>query len=116
MSHLPSSRLLSKNVKIRIYKTIILLVILYGCKTWSLTSREDHKLRVLRGIFPPKRDEVRGNWTILHNEKMHYLHSSPSIIRIIMSRRMRWTGHVARTREKRNVYRSLVGKPEGRDH
>jgi hypothetical protein len=102
-----------------IYKTIILPVILYGCKTWSLTLREEHRLRVfknkvLRRIFGPKRDEVMGGWRKLHNEELHDLYSSPSIIRIIKSRRMRWAGHVARMGEERNVYRLLVGKPEGK--
>jgi hypothetical protein len=91
-----SSRLLSKNLKIRIYKTIILPMVLYGCETWSLTLREEHRLRVLRRIFGPKRDEVMGEWRKLHNEELHDLYSSPSIIRIIRSRRMRWAGHVAR--------------------
>jgi hypothetical protein len=67
--------------------------------------------RVLRRIFGPKRDEVTGGWRKLHNEKLHKLCSSPSIIRMIRSRRMRWAGHVARMREKRNAYRILVGKP-----
>jgi hypothetical protein len=69
--------------------------------------------RVLR-IFGPKRDEVIGGWRKLHNEELHNLYSSPSIIRIIKSRRMRWAGHVARMGEKRNAYRILVGKPEGK--
>jgi hypothetical protein len=99
-----SSRLLSKNIKIRIYKTIILPVVLYGCDTWSLTLREEHTLRVfenrvLRRIFGPKRDEVTGDWRKLHNEELHNLSSSPNIIRIIKSRRMRWAGHVARMRK-----------------
>jgi hypothetical protein len=89
-----------KNLKIRIYKTIILPVVLYGCETWSLTLREEHRLRmfenrVLRRIFGPKRDEVTGDWGILHNEELRDLYSSPSIIRVIKSRRMRWAGHVA---------------------
>jgi hypothetical protein len=88
-----SSRLLSKNLKIRIYKTIILPVVLYGCETWSLTLREEHRQRVfenrvLRKIFGPKRDEVTGEWRQLHNKELHDLYSSPSIIRIIKSRRM----------------------------
>jgi hypothetical protein len=69
--------------------------------------------RVLRRIFGPKRDGVTGGWRKLLNEELHNLYSSPSIIRIINSRRMRWAGHVARIGEKRNVYRLLVGKPEG---
>jgi hypothetical protein len=86
--------------KLRIYKTIILPVVLYGCETWSLTLREEHRLRVfenrvLRRIFGPRRDEVTGEWRKLHNEEPHDLYSSPSIIRIIKSWRMRWTGHVA---------------------
>jgi hypothetical protein len=70
--------------------------------------------RVLRRIFRPKRDGVTRGWRKLHNEELHNLYSSPSIIRIIKSRRMRWAGHLARMREKRNVYRLLVGKPEGK--
>jgi hypothetical protein len=70
--------------------------------------------RVLRRIFGPKRDEVTGGWRKLHNEELHNLYSSPSIIRIMKSRRMRWAGHVARMGEKRNACRILVGKPEGR--
>jgi hypothetical protein len=106
-------------VKVRIYKTIILPVVLYGCETWALTVREEHKLRVfenrvLRRIFGPKMDGVTGGWRKLHNEELHNLYSSPSIIKIIKSRSMRWTGHVARMGEKRNVYRLLVGKPEGK--
>jgi hypothetical protein len=109
-----SSRLLSKNLKIRIYKTTILPVVLYGCETWSLTLREEHRLRVFENrvlwrIFGPKRDEMTGEWKKLHNEELHDLYSSPSIIRIIKSRRMRWAGHVARM-----GIRLLVGKPEGK--
>jgi hypothetical protein len=70
--------------------------------------------RVLRRIFGPKRDEVIGEWRKLHNEELHALYSSPSIIRIIKARRMRWAGHVARMGENRNAYRLLVGNPEGR--
>jgi hypothetical protein len=93
-----SSRLLYRNIKIKIYKTIIFPVVLYGCETWSLTLREEHKLRVfenrvLRKIFGPKRDEVTGGW---RNEELHNLYSSPRVIRMITSRRMRWAGHVAR--------------------
>jgi hypothetical protein len=114
-----SSRLLSKNFKIRIYKTIILPVVLYGSETWPLTLREEHRLRVfenrmLRRIFGPKRDEVTGEWRKLPNMELHDLYSSPSIIRIIKSRRMRWAGHVARMGEERNAYRLLMAKPEGK--
>jgi hypothetical protein len=70
--------------------------------------------RELRRIFGPKRDEVTGEWRKLHNEELRDLHSSPGIIRIIKSRRMRWVGHVARMGEKRNVYRLLVEKREGK--
>jgi hypothetical protein len=91
-------------------------VVLYGCETWSLTLREEHSLRVfenrvLRRIFRPKRDKVTGEWRKLHNEELRDLYSSPSIIRIIKSRRMRWAGHVARMGEKINAYRLLVGNP-----
>jgi hypothetical protein len=111
--------MLSTNIKVRIYKTIILPVDLYGCETWSLTLREEHRLRmfenrVLRRLFGPKRDEVAGGWRKLHNEELHNLYSSPSIIRIIQSRRMRWAEHVARMGEKRNADRILVGRPLGR--
>jgi hypothetical protein len=82
-----------------------------------LTLREEHRLRVfenrvMRRIFRPKRDEVTEGWRKLHNEELHNLYSSLSIIRMIMSRRMRWAGHVARYREKRNAYWILVGIPE----
>jgi hypothetical protein len=70
--------------------------------------------RVLRRIFGPKRDEMNGDLRKLHNEELHNLYSSPNIIRMIKSRRMRWAGHVARIGEKRNAYRILVGKPEGK--
>jgi hypothetical protein len=70
--------------------------------------------RVLRGIFGPKRDEVTGEWTTLHSGGLHNLYSSPDVIRQIKSRRMRWAGHVASMGEGRNLYRVLVGKPEGK--
>jgi len=80
--------LLSKNLKIKIYRTIILPVVLYGCETWSVTLREGHRLRVfenrvLRIISGPKRDEVTGEWRKLHNEELNDLHSSPNIVRVI---------------------------------
>jgi hypothetical protein len=93
--------LLSKNLKIRIYKTIILSVALYGCKTWSLTLRKEHRQRVfenrvLRRIFRPRRDEVTGEWRTLHKEELHDLHSSPTVIRMMKSREMKLVEHVAR--------------------
>jgi hypothetical protein len=93
-------------------------MVLYGCETWSLTSRVEHRLRVfenrvLRRIFGPKRDEVTGGWKKLHNEELRDLYSSPSIIRMIKSRRMRLAGHVARMGMK-NAYRLLMGKSEGK--
>ncbi|KAJ4445591.1 hypothetical protein ANN_12272 [Periplaneta americana] len=115
-----SSNLLSKNLKVRIYKTVILPVVLYGCETWTLTLREEHRLRVfenkvLRKIFGAKRDEVTGEWRKLHNTELHALYSSPDIIRnSIKSRHLRWARHVARMGESRNAYRVLVGRPEGK--
>jgi len=119
VQNLLSSRLLSKNLKIKIYRNIILSIVLYGCETWSLTLREERKLRVfenmvLTRIFGPRRDEVTGEWRIQHNEELNNLYSSPNIVRVIKSRRMRWAGHVARMGEERGAYRVLVGKPEGR--
>jgi hypothetical protein len=91
----------------------------YYYSTTILTLREEHGLRVfenrvLRRIIGPKGNEVTGGWRKLHNEELRDLYSSPSIIRIIKSRRMRWAGHVAEKGEKRNAYRLLVGKPEGK--
>ena len=74
--------------------------VLYGCETWSLTLREERKLRVFEnivlGIFGPRKDEVTGEWRRLHNEELNDLYSSPNIVRVIKSRRMRWAGHMAR--------------------
>ena len=89
--------------------------------SWSLTLREERKLRVfenmvLRRIFGPRRDEVTGELRRLHNEELNDLYSSPHIVRVIKSRRMRWAGHVARMGEERGAYRVLVGKPEGKSH
>ena len=108
-------QLLSRNTT----QTIILPVVLYGCETFSLTLREEHRLRVfenrvLRRIFGPKRDGVTGDWKKLHNEELNDLYSSPNIVRVIKSRRLRWAGHVARMEEGRGVHKVLVGKPEGK--
>ena len=118
VQNLLSSRLLSKNLKIKIYRTIILPVILYGCETWSLTLREERKLRmfenmVLRRIFVPRTDEVTGAWRRLLNKELNYLYSSPNIVRVIKSR-MRWTGHMACMSEERGSIGSWWGKPEGK--
>jgi hypothetical protein len=110
-----SSHVLSRNVKVKIYKTIFLPV-LYGCGTWSLTLREEHRLRVLenrvlRRIFGLKRDEVTGELRELYSEELHKLFSSPDIIRQIRLRKMRWVEYMG---EERKMYRVLVGKPKGK--
>ena len=119
MQNVLSSSFISKNIKIKTYSTIILPVVLYGCETLTLTLREERRLgvfenRVLRRIFGPDRDEVTGEWRKLQNEELNDLYSSPNIVRVIKSRRMRWAGHVARVEEGRGVHKVLVGKPEGK--
>jgi hypothetical protein len=114
-----SSHLISKNLKIKIYKTVILPVVLYGCKTWSLILGEEHRLRVFENrvlgkIFGPKREED-GSWRKLHNE-LHSLYSSPNIVGVIKSRRMRWAGHVARMGRGEVFTRFWLGGPKARDH
>jgi hypothetical protein len=114
-----SSRLLSKNLKIKIYRIIILPVDLYGCETLSLTLREERRLRVfeyrmLRRLFGLKRDEVTGKWRKSHNEELNGLHSLPNIVRVVRSRRKRCAWHMARMGEERGVQRMLVGNPEGK--
>jgi len=116
-----SSRLLSKNLKIKIYIYIIIIlpVVLYGCENWSLTVRKERRLRVyenrvLRKVFGPKKDEVTEEWRKLHNEELNDLYSLPNIVWVVKSRRMRWAGHVARMGEDRGVHRVLVGKREGK--
>ena len=109
-----SSRLLSKNLKIKIYRTKILPVVLYGCETWSLTLREERKLKVfenmvLRRTYGTRRDEVTGEWRRMHNEELNDLYTSPNIVRVIKSRRMRWAGHVARMGEERGCIGSWWG-------
>jgi hypothetical protein len=96
--------------------TNVLPFVLYGCEIWSLILREERKLRVLenmvlRRIFGPRRDKVTGDWRRPHNEELNDLYSSPNIVRVIKSRRMRWAGNVARMGEERGVYRVLLGKP-----
>ena len=118
LQNLLFSSLLSKSIKIKIYR-IIILPVLYGCETWSLTLREECRLRVLknrmlRRIFGPKKDEITGERRKLHNEELNDMYCSPNIIRMIKSRRMRWAGHVAHLAERRCVFRVLVGKPVGK--
>ena len=117
VQNLLSSSLLSKNLEIKIYRTIILSVVLYGCETWLLTLREERRLRVfenrvLRRIFGAERDEVTGEWRKLHNKELNDLYCSPSIVQV--SRRMRWAGHVACMWERTGAYRVLVGRSEGK--
>jgi len=114
-----SSGLLCKNIKIKIYRTINLPVVLYGCEAWSLALREESRLRllenrVLRRIFESKRDEVTGVWRKLHNKELNDLYCSLNIVRVIKSRRMRWAGHIPHTGERRGIYSVLLGKPEGK--
>jgi hypothetical protein len=121
VQNLLSSRLLSKNIKMRIYKTIILHAFQYGSETWSLTFREEHRLRVfgnraLRKIFGPKRYEVTGGWRKLHNGELHDVYASPSVIRTIKSKRMRWAGHVAQMGEKKNEYGLMLEIQKEGDH
>jgi hypothetical protein len=120
VQNLLASCLLSKNIQIRIYKTIIFPVILYGCETWYLTLREEYRLRVfekraLRRIFGPKRDEVTGGWRKLHNE-LRNLYSSPSVIRMLKSRRMRWAGHVAQIGQRKMHIGHWWESQKERDH
>jgi hypothetical protein len=106
-------------LKIKIHRTIILPVVLYECDTWSVTAREEHRLRVfentaLRRISGPKREELGRGWGKLHNEELHNLYAAPNIIRVIKSSRMCWAGHVVRVGEMSCGYKILVGKSEGK--
>jgi hypothetical protein len=118
VQNLLSSHLLSKNFKIRIYRTTILPVVLYGCETSSLTLREEHRLRVfankvLRRMFRPKKDEMAVGCRKLHNDEFHNLQSSPSTIGMSMSRRIKWVGNVACMGLKKDADRILAQKPKG---
>jgi hypothetical protein len=106
--------LLSKNLKFKIYRSVILPVVLLWYETWSLTLREKHRLKVLRRTFGPRRDEVTRDQRKLHNEELNDLYFSLHICRVIKSTRMRWAGHVAHMGKRRGVYRVLVVKPEGK--
>ena len=113
------SSLLSKNLKIKIYRTIILPVVVYWCETRSFTLREELRLKVfeskvLRRVFGPNRDEVTVEWRKLHKEDLSDLYSLPNIVRVVKSRRIRWAGHVALMGERRGVYWVLLGIPEGK--
>jgi len=122
LQNLLSSSLLSKNIKIKIHRTIILSFVLYGYETWLHTLREERTLRVFENkvlwrIFGLKRDEGRGEWRKLHNEEHNDLYSSPNIVRVIKSRRMRWAGHVSSVGERTGVYKGFWwGNLRERDH
>jgi len=121
VQHLLSSSLLSKNIKTRKYRIIILPVVLYGCETWSLTMREERRLRVfenrvLRRVFGPKRDEVTGEWRKLHNEELSDLYCSQNIVRVNKSRRFGWAGRLARMERGEACTGFWWGNLRGRDH
>ena len=112
-----NTKLITIIQNVKIYRTIILPVVLYGCETWSLTLREERRLRVfenrvLRRVFGPKRDGVTGEWRKLHNVKLSDLYSLPNIVRVVKSRRMRWTGHVARMGKRREGFGGETGGKE----
>ena len=116
-----SSSFLSTNINTKIFRTLILPVVFYGCKAWSLTLGEEHGLRafenmVLRTIFRLKRDEVTGEWSRIHNGEVYNLYSLSNIIRKIKLRRIRWDGHIERLWEMRDTYKVLVGRPKERNY
>ena len=119
MQNLWPSSLLSKNIEIKIYRTVILPFVMCGCETWSLTWREERRRRVfenrvLRRLFGPKRDEITSEWRKIHNGMFNDLYYSPNIVGVIKSR-MRWARLVVGLGESRGAYRVLVGKPEGKE-
>jgi len=121
VQNLLSSNLLSINIKVQLYRSIIFPVVWYGCETWSLTLREERKLRVyengvLRRLFGPKGDEVTGEWRKVYAEELNDLYFLPTIFCVIKSKRMIWSGHVARMGERRGVYRVWWGYLRERDH
>ena len=106
---------------IKKYRIIILPVLLYGCKTWSLTFREEHRLwvfenRALRRIFGPRGEEVTAAWRKWHNEELNDMYCSPNIVQVIKTRKMRWVGHIAHMGERRGLYRVWWGNLRERDH
>ena len=117
VQNLLSSSCLSKNIKIKVCGTIILPV-LYGCETWSLTVREERRLRMFKNRVlrrtGPKRNEVTGEWRKLYNKELNDMYCSPNIVWLIKLRKMRWAGHLARMGERKGVYRVLVEKPDGK--
>jgi len=121
MQNLLSSSLLSKNLKINLYRTISFPVVWYGRETWSFTLREEHRLRVfekrvLGRIFGPMRDEVTEDWRKFRNEELNDLYSSSNIFRISKSRRVKWVRHVARMGDRKGIYRVMVGNLRKRGH
>ena len=106
----------TKNINVKIYRTIMLSVVLYVCATWSLTLREECRLRVSgnRKIFGPKMVDVTGEWRKPHNEELNELYSSPNIIRVIKIQKNEMGGACSMYGERRGAYRVLVGKPEGK--
>jgi len=116
VQNLLSFSLLSKNLKNKIDRTVILPVVLYGCETWSLILREERKLRVFENMVLRRKDEVTGEWRRLHNEELNDLCSSPNIVQVIKSRGMRWVGHVVRMGEERGCIGSWWGNRKVGDH
>jgi hypothetical protein len=111
--------LLAKNINVKMYRNVILPVVLCGCEIWCLTLREEHRvwifeIRVLRKVFGSKRDEVTGEWRRPHHEDPYEMYSSPTSIRVTKSKIMKWTGDIARMGNRRGAYRVLARKPDGK--